>query len=107
MPEISSLKKGAGLFRSELLKIKRKAAPADFPWYPYDTLGNFNMLRGARLLKETLGSKVEIHEVDLDSQFRLPRSDYGLVFFLGILYHLKNPFYALESLSGRSAGNQQ
>src|SRR6185437_3180823 len=24
---------------------------------------------------------------------------YDLIFFLGILYHLKNPFYALESLA--------
>lgn len=59
---------------------------------------NFNTLRGARLLKEALKSKVEIHEIDLDSQFRLPRTDYGLIFFLGILYHLKNPYFVLESL---------
>jgi hypothetical protein len=50
-------------------------------------------------VKEALGSKVTITDVDLDSQFALPHSDYGLVFFLGILYHLKNPFFALESLS--------
>jgi SAM-dependent methyltransferase len=63
---------------------------------------NFNGLRGARLLKDTLESKVEIHEIDLDTQFRLPRQQYGLVLFLGILYHLKNPMFALESLA-RSA----
>jgi hypothetical protein len=32
----------------------------------------------------------------------LPSSHYELVFFLGILYHLKNPFYVLEKLA-RSA----
>ncbi len=42
---------------------------------------------------------MEIREVDLDSQFSLPEKDYNLAFFLGILYHLKNPFYALEALS--------
>jgi len=60
---------------------------------------NFNGLQGVGLLKEALGSRVEISDVDLDAQFTLPRESYGLVFFLGILYHLKNPFYVLEALS--------
>lgn len=60
---------------------------------------NFNQLKGARLLKERLKSGVGIYEIDLDSQFKTPDSRYDLVFFLGILYHLKNPFYILESLS--------
>lgn len=64
---------------------------------------NFNHLRGAKALREALGSKVVIHEADLDSQFRLPHDvTYGLVFFLGILYHLKNPYFALETLARRS-----
>ena len=60
---------------------------------------NYNNLRGVELLKETLLSSVEIREVDLDSQFSLPEKDYNLAFLLGILYHLKNPFYVLEALS--------
>jgi hypothetical protein len=60
---------------------------------------NYNSLRGVRMLKEHLGSRVAIHEIDLDSYFRWPRDDYELVFFLGILYHLKNPYYVLESLA--------
>lgn len=61
---------------------------------------NWNGLEGARTLGDRLGSKrVFIHEVDLDSQFRLPSKRYDLVFILGILYHLKNPFYVLETLS--------
>ena len=60
---------------------------------------NFNGLRGARQLKEALGSSVEIHDIDLDAKFQLPRDDYDLVIFLGILYHLKNPYYALEALA--------
>jgi hypothetical protein len=59
---------------------------------------NFNSLRGARKLKEALGSAVNIYDVDLDSQFSVAEG-YDLVFLLGILYHLKNPFYALERLS--------
>jgi len=55
-----------------------------------------------RALKESLGSDIRVHEVDLDSQFRLPDSDYGLVFFFGILYHLKNPYFVLEELAKRA-----
>ena len=60
---------------------------------------NFNGCQGVRALKEALGSNVAIHEVDLDARFDLPGQEYQLAFFLGILYHLKNPFGALESLS--------
>lgn len=60
---------------------------------------NFNSCRGVRLLKQALNSHIEILEVDLDSQFVLPNERYDLAFFLGILYHLKNPYFALESLA--------
>ena len=59
---------------------------------------NFNGMHGVRLLREHLRSSVKIHDIDLDSYFTLPEERYDLVFFLGILYHLKNPFYVLESL---------
>jgi len=59
---------------------------------------NWNGLRGAKLFKEATQSKVNIVEMDLDSQFQLT-DRYDLVFFMGILYHLKNPFYVLEQLS--------
>lgn len=62
-------------------------------------LMNYNELMGARTLKIRLGSSVNIHDIDVDSRFTLPRGKYDLVLFLGILYHLKNPFYALETLS--------
>lgn len=60
---------------------------------------NFNSLRGARLRRETRASDVTIHELNLDAYFDWPRAQYGLVFFMGILYHLRNPFYVLESLA--------
>lgn len=64
---------------------------------------NYNTLRGVRRLKEELQSKVNIYEKDLDSNFTLEgRYDFGV--FLGILYHLKNPYYALETL-GRFCDN--
>jgi tRNA (mo5U34)-methyltransferase len=70
-----------------------KTHVADFP------PTNFNGCRGVRLLKQALNSNVEILEADLDAQFRLPAERYELAFFLGILYHLKNPYLALESLA--------
>lgn len=63
---------------------------------------NYNGLRGARLVKKARRSKVRIEEVDLDSQFRLPHRSYGLVFLLGILYHLQNPYYVLQQLARSS-----
>jgi tRNA (mo5U34)-methyltransferase len=63
---------------------------------------NMNGLRGAAALRDHLGSSVEIHDVDIDSQFTLPRERYGLVLLLGILYHLQNPYYALRQLATHS-----
>jgi hypothetical protein len=63
---------------------------------------NCNGCRGMHALKAALDSRVTIHEIDLDARFDLPGQRYGLAFFLGILYHLKNPLGALESLA-RSA----
>lgn len=60
---------------------------------------NFNGCRGMRALKKARNSPLGIHEVDLDARFDLPGKQYGLAFFLGILYHLKNPFGAMESLA--------
>ncbi len=60
---------------------------------------NYNRLEGVRALKQSLDSGVQIHECDLDARFELPDGKFRTAFFLGILYHLKNPFYALETLA--------
>ena len=60
---------------------------------------NFNKLEGARILKKALNSSVTIHSIDLDSRSQLFTQSYDAVFLLGILYHLKNPFYILERLA--------
>jgi hypothetical protein len=62
---------------------------------------NHNQMRGVRAVREALNSQVEIFAIDLDNQFSLPTS-YNIVFLLGALYHLKNPFYVLEALSKRT-----
>ncbi len=64
---------------------------------------NMNGLQGARALRDHFGSRVQIYDIDLDRQFALPRERYGLVFLLGILYHLQNPFYAMRELAQRSS----
>jgi len=60
---------------------------------------NHNGMRGVRRLREVLNSRVEIREVDFDSQFSPLDRRFWLTLFLGALYHLKNPFYALETLA--------
>ena len=60
---------------------------------------NFNRMEGIRILKEALNSAVTIQSIDLDSQFSLPSERYDAVFLLGILYHLKKPFFVLEKLA--------
>lgn len=59
---------------------------------------NANQMRGLALLHRELGSSVSIREIELDQQFRLDGDRFGLVLALGILYHLKNPYYFLEKL---------
>jgi len=63
---------------------------------------NYNGMRGVRKMKQLLGSHIGIHAVDLDQRPSLPGSDYGLALLLGVLYHLKNPFLALETLARNS-----
>jgi tRNA (mo5U34)-methyltransferase len=63
---------------------------------------NWNGMRGVSRLVELLDSRATVNQVNLDEYFRLPRDNYELVFFLGILYHLKNPFYVLERLASCS-----
>ena len=60
---------------------------------------NRNFLHGAKALRQELKSSVEIHERDLDAQFRLPGPHYSVTFFLGALYHLKNPYFVLERIA--------
>jgi len=64
---------------------------------------NMNGLRGASALRDHLNSSVQIHDIDLDSRFALPRERYGLTFLLGTLYHLQNPYYMMRTLALHSS----
>ncbi|GLZ41277.1 methyltransferase domain-containing protein [Actinokineospora sp. NBRC 105648] len=63
---------------------------------------NYNGLRAADRIRKSLDSGARVVDVDLDSQFTLPADRYDVVFFMGLLYHLKNPYYALEHLAKRA-----
>jgi SAM-dependent methyltransferase len=69
----------------------------DYPTY------NHNGMRGMRALKPALGSSVQLYDMDLDRQFQLPSGDYDVAILLGVLYHLRNPFYVLEELARRAS----
>ena len=62
---------------------------------------NQNNLQGLKVLQSALRSKVAIREIDVDREFPL-QEKFGLTFCLGILYHLKNPFFVMENLAKRS-----
>lgn len=59
---------------------------------------------GFQVAHEILNSKVQFVEGDF-FQLDLPSlGQFDLVLFLGVMYHLKNPFYALEKLADVCAG---
>ncbi len=58
---------------------------------------NHNGMRGVRLLRRLLGSQIDLREADLDAHFPKFERRFGVCLLLGVLYHLKNPFYVLEN----------
>ncbi len=63
---------------------------------------NHNWMEGVRALRERFNSPLKIFEVNMDSAAQLPGGPYGLAIFLGVLYHVKNPYLALETLAKHS-----
>ena len=59
---------------------------------------NQNCMRGLRALRQELGSRIAIREFDADNEFPLD-SQYGVTLCMGLLYHLKNPFFVLERVA--------
>jgi hypothetical protein len=56
-------------------------------------------MRGIHALKGALNSQIQIVTGDIDWRFELPDGRYDLALLLGVLYHLKNPYYILELLA--------
>jgi hypothetical protein len=63
---------------------------------------NHNWMAGIRTLRDRLNLPIQIHELDADTATQLPGGTYGLAFSLGVLYHLKNPYLALETLANQA-----
>src|ERR1051326_6114968 len=63
---------------------------------------NNSRFNGFHRLREALGSSVPLDAIDLDAPFTLPDEPVGLTILLGVLYYLKNPFYALERLAAHT-----
>jgi SAM-dependent methyltransferase len=58
-----------------------------------------NEMRGVECLRERLGSRIELCDIDIDRREPFPQGPFGLALFLGTLYHLRNPFHALDVLA--------
>ena len=63
---------------------------------------NHNWMAGVRALRERLNLPMQIYELNADVAAQLPGTTYGLSISLGVLYHLKNPYLALETLAKQS-----
>jgi len=59
---------------------------------------NQNNMQGLRALHGELRSSINVREIDVDNEFPV-EGKYGLAICLGLLYHLKNPFFVLEHLA--------
>ena len=59
---------------------------------------NANEMSGLALLRRELNSSISIRQIELDEQFQLDGDRFGVVLALGLLYHLKNPYYFIEKL---------
>jgi tRNA (mo5U34)-methyltransferase len=60
---------------------------------------NYNRTLGFRALRTLLGSSAELHIRDVDGGLEFQNRTYGLALCLGVLYHLKNPYFLLETLA--------
>jgi tRNA (mo5U34)-methyltransferase len=83
-------------FEAERRGAARVVAVDTFSWQPR---GNGTGKAGFELARRALGSSVEDVEVDvLDIAPETVGGTFDVVLFLGVLYHLRHPFLALERL---------
>ena len=61
-------------------------------------------LAQARFAREQLGLSVELRQLDVYDLDHLGDERFDLVLFLGVLYHLRHPLYALEKVARRVRG---
>src|SRR5207253_2245297 len=56
-------------------------------------------LAQAQFARDQLGLDVELRQLDVYNLDRLSDERFDLVLFLGVLYHLRHPLYALEKVA--------
>jgi hypothetical protein len=110
---ITRLLEGTGLDLSSLVQGKTildlGCADGDFAFF-LESLGasvvavdhprgNYNTLAGISALRDQLHSDVQIRTMDLEKGVHTGPDRFELTLALGLLYHLRNPFGFLESLS--------
>jgi tRNA (mo5U34)-methyltransferase len=82
-------------FEAERRGASRVVAADYYSWHG----GGWGSKQGFELARRTLGSKVE--DVDIDVMDLSPDriGTFDVVFFLGVLYHLRHPLLALERVA--------
>ena len=82
-------------FAAERLGASRVLATDSFVW----SGATWGSKAGFDLARETLGSKVEERQIDVMDLSPEAVGTFDVVFFLGVLYHLRHPLLALERVA--------
>lgn len=89
-------------FEAERRGASRVVAVDSFCW----TGDGWGSKRGFELARKTLGSKVEDRELEvLDLSPETAGGTFDVVFFFGVLYHMRHPLLALEKVSSVTASH--
>ena len=84
-------------FEAERRGAKRVLATDSYSWNGSHDWGD---KRGFLLAREALGSKVEDQDIDiLDLSPERVGGTYDVVFFLGVLYHMRHPMLSVERVA--------
>jgi len=86
-------------FEAERRGAKRVLATDLQAWRSVETLGWGTGKAGFDFARQALGSRVEDLEIDVYDISPRTVGTYDVVFFLGVLYHLKDPLGALERIA--------
>jgi tRNA (mo5U34)-methyltransferase len=86
-------------FEAERRGAKRVLATDHQAWRSREAFGWGTGKAGFELARRTLGSRVEDLEIDVYDISPQKVGMFDIVFFLGVLYHLKDPLGALERMA--------
>lgn len=87
-------------FEAERRGARRVLATDSFCWDG----GGWGTKKGFELARRTLGSRVEDKTIEVLDLSPDTVGVFDLVLFLGVLYHMKHPLFALERVASVTAG---